>query len=254
MRSKKLYVTAHPRIPSGGDIRGCLSATELDKAVGDNLALAADTFWRYAQGQIGKDAIRTAVRRAIDRFKRAFLIVHVRHHWVVAVCSDHSFKIYDSAPSLMVHRDIMKLAAQLQWPQPVFPPMPRQRRGSNECGLFAAAVILLLARGQSVPTDTGVVSLEDGRSCFLRREKFVQVVMASPTRRKTSRSEAGATILTRWPGLQQQRKGSQTQRISGRHKRPATHIVLMFLVYMRLPLTPQQAQTREASFKVIFNK
>jgi len=68
--------------------------------------------------------------------------------------------IYDSAPSPAVRRDASRLASLCGWHQPTFIPCPQQAYGSQECGLFAIAVVLL--HGEFV-LPTGTFSLAKTR-------------------------------------------------------------------------------------------
>jgi hypothetical protein len=83
-------------------------------------------------------------------------------------------RVYDSAPSEPVRRDVRRIAAQLHLPTPTFIKCPRQARGTNECGLFAMANIILCHFGfdiASSPHAGAIVSLAHWRPLLLGAEK-----------------------------------------------------------------------------------
>ena len=112
-----------------------------------------------------------AINQAIggDQRNSTAIIAHFRKHWVTMAFSDSGDKkeilVFDSAPSLMVRRDILRLTRHFGWPDPVFCPSPRQQRDSEECGLFATAAVLFLREG-SRPPASGTFSLHSLRPFF----------------------------------------------------------------------------------------
>jgi hypothetical protein len=152
----------------GGDINACLSSIEIDNFCQPNIP--SDLFFRLRNGEVDINTVRrtiTNARQATGGDTRQLLFIgHFRHHWVAIECifgdaaaegAGDELRIYDSAPSPMVARDIRRLADDCGWPIPRFIPSPRQQRGTSECGLFAMAAVFLLRRGHALPT--GVFSL-----------------------------------------------------------------------------------------------
>ena len=76
-----------------------------------------------------------------------FFPVFVRHHWVACVfTSEKEILFFDSAPSFIVRRDIERMFADLGFTNMFFLPCPKQKRNSNECGLFVILNLLAFRR------------------------------------------------------------------------------------------------------------
>ena len=94
----------------------------------------------------------------------ARFIVWVRRHWVCTELTETTWRIWDSASSVIVRKDLEKWAKQLNWPRPQFEPSPQQVRGSNECGLYAAFFLLARCWGRQIPVP-GTTSRTTVRHC-----------------------------------------------------------------------------------------
>lgn len=129
----------------GGDYADCLSSDDIDRILLPELGrrtLPADTFYHLARGEDIKVCIQDGM----------LCVVHVRHHWVLAMFGHgESWRVWDSAPSFAVQRDLGALARQIRRHPPVFVTCPQQLRGSNECGVFAIAFALMLHRNVAIP-------------------------------------------------------------------------------------------------------
>ena len=151
----------------GGDIAGCIDSEEIDDFLRDDDAPhrnpSSALLFRLRHGLIPAGTVKEAIERCtVDG--HVFFVGHFRHHWVALHLSPSSLRVFDSAPSPPVCRDIARLAARLNWPAPLFLPAPRQTRGSEECGLFALAAVCLLRDRQVDTLPSGTFSLEHLRS------------------------------------------------------------------------------------------
>eukprot|EP00796_Vickermania_ingenoplastis_P007179 gene7179-biopygen4662 len=90
------------------------------------------------------------IRKRLDKRRRLYFPVFVRHHWVAGVLRKNGkgkefLELYDSAPSEIVLKDIRRRLLGV-WPslaihraEEVDGLSPRQIPGSEDCGLFMAA-------------------------------------------------------------------------------------------------------------------
>ena len=194
------FVYGRPSEVLGGDKLACLSSTEVNslllecKRTGDGMiADGADVdsalFYRLRLGLVEPSfAQRTIANALLGSPRRTIAFVgHFRHHWIALrfrAPDRHQhmiLEVFDSAPSPIVQRDLRKLAASLRWPAPTFIDGPRQARGSDECGLFALAAVLLsyVVPDQQLPT--GTFDLQPLRDVLLdekhpRVPRFLEVV------------------------------------------------------------------------------
>ena len=130
----------------GGDMMDCLTDADIDSIVQkfnvDNV-LKSREFFDFRTQTREKEFLFRTINGLLVKFDCVFLPVHLRHHWLLCCVSweENSYvcRIYDSAPSPVVKRDLHKWLPLLFAPLSVrfmFCPSPRQTRGSNECGLF----------------------------------------------------------------------------------------------------------------------
>ena len=140
-------------ITRGGDISGLLDDDDIDRGLARRLGpryVRARCFFDFRTTGDTHEC-RLAVSRALRIAGVAYVPLHLRKHWVLAITTDgRLFKIHDSAPSLIVKKDITRLL-RIAWPGSVavFVDGPTQMRGSNECGLFVVANALGHFRGAS---------------------------------------------------------------------------------------------------------
>ena len=116
---------------------GCVSDLELDQALGhfSNIHLPARTFYDFRVGKLEEAEFSKRIRKKVTEEGQCAIVVHLRHHWLLAVIQDGITKIFDSAPSFPVRKDLTRITEALKW-RLDFVPGPRQTRGSNECGIF----------------------------------------------------------------------------------------------------------------------
>jgi len=124
----------------GGDAQGCLDAGEIDEMLRGRSLPPADLFYRYEEGKVSAN---TVYRGIVGTGGRIF-VLYCRHHWLACRVRNGVMELWDSAPSPIVRRDIVRICRTLSTDQalrlvPVFSPSPRQQRHSTECGLFALA-------------------------------------------------------------------------------------------------------------------
>jgi hypothetical protein len=128
--------------PTGGDPLDCFIDREIDEIVATMTLMPAAAFWKFKRGEITPQQMQEELAR------NGATILHTRNHWLVIELRDaqtglgREMRVYDSAPSEPVKRDVRRIAAQLQLPTPTFIRCPRQARGTNECGLFAMANVI----------------------------------------------------------------------------------------------------------------
>ena len=135
--------------PEGGDFRDCLSASDLDRVL-DRFepTVSALLFYQFRRGVLALADFENPVRIKIKENGRVFIPLHIRHHWVLMVGTlkeDRSIlaTIYDSAPSTVVKRDIVKILTGLV-SEFKFQHSMQQHRSSNECGVFLIANVCRL--------------------------------------------------------------------------------------------------------------
>eukprot|EP00796_Vickermania_ingenoplastis_P003694 gene3694-biopygen2225 len=133
----------------GGDfISGKTSNVELD-AIFQKYLPPGKTLPCATLPNIG-DAMVRDIRKRLDKRRRLYFPVFVRHHWVAGVLRKNGkgkefLELYDSAPSEIVLKDIRRRLLGV-WPslaihraEEVDGLSPRQIPGSEDCGLFMAA-------------------------------------------------------------------------------------------------------------------
>ena len=173
--------------PHGGDIWDCLSASDIDRVLLTTLpsALSAFNFFHFRNGALSSSEFLRMIDTKLITHGKAIAPLHIRHHWVLLVCSRSSTqdllgRIYDSAPSHAVRSDIKKILAPLM--HLAFEVTPRQLRFSNECGVFAVCNALRIH--SSLPVSTPplptTISLSHARSLLLKPEQLVAFAR-SPT-------------------------------------------------------------------------
>jgi hypothetical protein len=119
--------------------------------------------------------------------------VFIRHHWVACSFSNNTINVYDSAPSPIVHRDLVKFCKVL-WPTAsvTFVPSPHQTYGSEDCGVFTVIALFCLSQQWDVPESTfapaNILALRQGfetitRSCDLLTiiSKHIQPISSPKT-------------------------------------------------------------------------
>ena len=190
----------------GGDITHCLNNTEIDRLItapsSDQSTLVPSAlFFRWRLGDISDDHVRASINAAVDARSSGdvAIVAHFRHHWLVlrfsvspyssddVFCDGRALRVYDSAPSPCVARDLERIARHFGWPVPVFVPCPRQLHGSSECGLFAALNANIInayndAKVEPIPNSTDPISMHELRHLLISapslesvRENFTEL-------------------------------------------------------------------------------
>lgn len=143
-----------------------MEAKELDVVLGKLTLLPSRTFFDIDAKSIKPAEITPQLRRG------GITVVWIRHHWVLAQFDPaggdgtQHWRVYDSATSMCVRRDLEALAAKLGLEPPAFPACPQQLRESFECGIFVMVFALLLHRGEDIPSFTDKVSLAHLRRVY----------------------------------------------------------------------------------------
>ena len=142
----------------GGEWMGdsCISNKEINKVLLDLCPqgdfLNAEEFFLWRTGETSTTTFRERLATKKRENGRLFIIVHVRHHWLLAVLNvDDSVTVYDSAPSKVVAQDLAKLATILGW-NITYNRSPKQTRDSNECGIFVIWHIFRIVHNATVET------------------------------------------------------------------------------------------------------
>ena len=142
----------------GGEWMGdsCISNKEINKVLLDLCPqgdfLNAEEFFLWRTGETSTTTFRERLATKKRGNGRLFIIVHVRHHWLLAVLNvDDSVTVYDSAPSKVVAQDLAKLATILGW-NITYNRSPKQTRDSNECGIFVIWHIFRIVHNATVET------------------------------------------------------------------------------------------------------
>ena len=102
----------------------------------------------------------TRIKDAVSPQRPLRFVIWIRHHWVLAeLIQDECLKIYDSARSQLVEKDLTAMAVLLRMPIPEFPIVPQQLAGSEECGVFVYAFYTLLESGKQIVATNEHISL-----------------------------------------------------------------------------------------------
>ena len=143
------FVKDYERVPWGSDL--------LDGTIPGDLPSGAALFHQYSKGYTNAVAVTEEIELAAAEAKTEgrdtiHFIVWVKHHWVAtSLTIGKCWKVYDSARSRAVELELRRWASALGLPIPVFPSIPQQRYGSEECGVFAFLMMHKLRAGQAIP-------------------------------------------------------------------------------------------------------
>lgn len=162
----------------GGDTESCLNADDIDKLRrrllkdcenGSTIRSAWDFYHARTGDETTLRNLGTTIEEELRQVEEVILPTHVRHHWLVTVYEkDQSggiaAKVYDSAPSGCVRRTLTKLLKTMlngKLTTIRFCEYAKQRRNSDECGLFTILALILLRSKATMPT--GEMSLHEWR-------------------------------------------------------------------------------------------
>ena len=168
----------------GGDITSSLSSCDINRILRGVVDVDSALFFSWRAGLVSTGELRKTINDALATKSSVTFVGHFRHHWVAlrfsatlslsAVALNDtlhhpspkklSIEVWDSAPSPIVKRDIVRLCSSFRWPFPVFHNAPHQIRGTEECGLFAIAATLLLLEDPSITLPSGTFSLQSLRA------------------------------------------------------------------------------------------
>ena len=91
--------------------------------------------------------------------KPARFPVWVRHHWIGFEVDVEVTRVFDSAASEIVQRDVRRFTQRLGIAAPEFMLTPQQHRNSNECGIFVAMFLHARSKGIPIPQVPAKISL-----------------------------------------------------------------------------------------------
>jgi hypothetical protein len=155
--NKGQLVNMGTSVPKGGEWLDCLSASEIDVVLNatTEAVCSAMEFYNFRRGRKSKEEFTKLLQQGVLRWNKYFVPMHLRHHWILLeVRGDGGHlhgDVFDSAPSAVVRKDVQKwLKGILQ--EVRFIPSMRQKRSSNECGIFVLANTIRLSRGLPVMT------------------------------------------------------------------------------------------------------
>lgn len=138
----------------GGDFAaGKTSNLEIDRILRHYLPssriLKCDTLPHLTREQAAK------ISALVNEEKPVFFPLFIRHHWIAGVLERTSegtlLRVFDSAPSEPVHRDLKRTFLKF-WPdlQLVHDDCAKQRRYSDDCGLYMVATFCAIHLGMTV--------------------------------------------------------------------------------------------------------
>lgn len=139
----------------GGEWLDCLSASEIDEILGrySEATVSAFHFYNFRRGKLGEEEFVKILEEGVESHGRLYVPLHIRYHWILLVVSGKKAGlrgvVWDSAPSVVVKRDVTKyLKTAIQ--QITFERGMKQLRASNECGLFVIMNAIRLSQGLEV--------------------------------------------------------------------------------------------------------
>ena len=146
----------------------CLSSDDINRILAlypSQPVVDAALFYRFRFNECDAAFVRDKINSALESCspRGLFVVAHFRHHWLCLNFNNkspkrdsdtRSIRVFDSAPSPMVKRDLHNLCATLNWPTPELAPSPKQARDTEECGLFAIAAVILGQAGIELPCGT----------------------------------------------------------------------------------------------------
>ena len=146
----------------------CLSSSDIDCCLASlgPRCLPAVFLYQFRTGSMSKHEVLTTIESACASFGYVIAPLHVRHHWIatcfVRVHDKLCWHLRDSARSVMVERDVTRIATSLD-ADCIFHQCTQQVRDSNECGVHTiknCCEFDVALRVQKMPaTTTGTVSL-----------------------------------------------------------------------------------------------
>lgn len=152
------------------------------------------------------------IKDTLKKSRRLFFPLFIRHHWIAGVLRMNRkgkflLEIRDSAPSRIVHKDLKK-ALKSRWRELFIysSPYPRQKPGSNDCGLFMAAAFfgdyldLTIASPSTIGSRLRKLFAEAEKTSMDKRV-FLAKMEAELLRREDAPIEGGA-------GRKRQREGN----------------------------------------------
>jgi len=94
--------------------------------------------YRVRTERVSASAVEAHIRKMLKKVEAIIAPLHIRHHWTLAIFSSRDdrlrARVYDSAPSPVTRRDINGTLCRLHTAVE-FEKVPKQPRGSNECGV-----------------------------------------------------------------------------------------------------------------------
>lgn len=175
-----------------GDVQDCLSDEDLDWASNGRLALPARTLHDVLRGGASGEKAGSLLRQSAAKNGLALAVIWAHHHWALLVLKQGASApvILDSAPGPITARTFQKVCRLIGLGKPNVVCPCRQRRGSNECGLFVLLFTLLLVDTKhlhwaleetrlSTETPPPITKLEDWRKLLAEDERDPTVLLST---------------------------------------------------------------------------
>jgi len=156
-----------------------------------------------------EDIVKCIRKRLLQR-RRVFFPLFARHHWIAGILRVNArgkeiLELHDSAPSPIVGKDVRK-KLRILWPQlKVYSVAgPRQRPGSDDCGLFMAAFFFgdYLRVGIVSPDTIGArlrQLLHQTKSCQMNRRTFLPLMEGALLHKDAPQLDGGGNKRERGP-------------------------------------------------------
>ena len=114
----------------------CLSSDDINRILAlypSQPVVDAALFYRFRFNECDAAFVRDKINSALESCspRGLFVVAHFRHHWLCLNFNNkspkrdsdtRSIRVFDSAPSPMVKRDLHNLCATLNWPTPELAP------------------------------------------------------------------------------------------------------------------------------------
>ena len=145
--------------PTGGDVRDCLDASELDTLITPFIPahyVSAFKLYQVRVGELNPKLVATTIVTKLKRHGWVLAPIHVAYHWATAFFGlnpDGSVAtlIYDSAPSAQTEPMFADVIARLGFPAPRIVSHAKQPRHSNECGVHVVWLAAMQTNLSKVP-------------------------------------------------------------------------------------------------------
>lgn len=193
----------------GGDfLKGKTTNVELD-AIFQRFLPSGRTLACATLPTMTEDMVK-GIRKSLLRKRRLYFPLFARHHWIAGILRVNArgkeiLELHDSAPSPIVSKDVRK-KLRIVWPQLKIYSVagPRQRPGSDDCGLFMAAFFFgdYLRVGIVSPDTIGArlrQLFHRTKSCEMNRRTFLPHMEGALLHRDPPQLDGGGNKREREP-------------------------------------------------------